>query len=140
MPNPQNIAGQGFHTHPERINRLGPPKRIYTILKESGYTKSDIKDAFEEIGWQNIESLNKILEDPDKPAILKVIAKAFIKGAEKGDFRYVSEILNHVIGKPKEQTENKHLHKIIVEYGDPNNTTLQTTPGPTAGIEGETKV
>lgn len=105
MPNPENILGQGFHTNPERINRKGPPKRIYTILKESGYTKSDIRDAFEEIGWQTMDELKDILEDPSKPSILKIIAKAFIRGADKGDFRYVSEIIQQAIGKPKDSVD-----------------------------------
>ena len=74
-----------------------------------------------------LEDLQAIVEDETKPVILKVIARAFIKGAEKGDFRYVSEILQHVIGKPKEQSENKHLHKIVVEYVNPTDTTLPTS-------------
>lgn len=119
----------------ETGNPNGRPKRIYTVLKESGYSKEDIGDAFKEIGWQTIEDLQAIVEDETKPVILKVIARAFIKGAEKGDFRYVSEILQHVIGKPKEQSENKHLHKIIVEYVNPTDTTLPTSSESGEGTE-----
>lgn len=129
MPNPQNIIGQGFHTNPERINKDGRPKKIYTILKESGYTRDDIKEAFAEIGWQTADDIEAIIEDETKPMIVRLIAKAFKRGTEKGDFRYVSEILQHTIGKPKEQTENKHLHKIVVEYVKPENTTSFTSPG-----------
>ncbi len=126
MPNPENI--EPYKMKPgQTLNPNGRPKRIYTILKESGYSKDDIGDAFKEIGWQTIEDLQAIVEDETKPVILKVIARAFIKGADKGDFRYVSEILQHVIGKPKEQSENKHLHKIVVEYVNPTDTTLSTS-------------
>jgi len=126
MPNPENI--EPYKMKPgQTLNPNGRPKRIYTILKESGYSKEDIGDAFKEIGWQTIEDLQEIVDDPKKPVILKVIARAFIKGADKGDFRYVSEILQHVIGKPKEQSENKHLHKIVVEYVNPTDTTLSTS-------------
>lgn len=89
----------------ETGNPNGRPKKIYTVLKQSGFSKDDVRDAFEEIGWQSIDELKEIENDPTKPAILKVIAKAFIRGAEKGDFRYVSEILQHVVGKPKETVE-----------------------------------
>lgn len=107
-------------------NPNGRPKRIYTVLKESGYTKEDIRDAFEEIGWQNLTDLHEILKDETKPAILKVIANAFIKGAEKGDFRYVSEILQHVMGKPKETIETKITQfKITLDLGSAN--TIQQT-------------
>lgn len=101
----------------ESGNLNGRPKKIYTVLKESGYTKDDIRDAFSEIGWQNVDDLKEILEDETKPVILKVIAKAFLRGAEKGDFRYVSEILAHVVGKPKEtidQTITKQSYKITL--------------------------
>lgn len=135
MPNPQNILGQGFHTNPERINKDGRPRKIYTVLKESGYTKDDIRDAFAEIGWQNEADIDEILNDESKPMILRLIAKAFKRGTEKGDFRYVSEILQHVVGKPTEKTENKHLHKIIVEYANPNDTAIPSSHGTASGAE-----
>jgi len=89
----------------ERRNVNGRPKKIFNLIKESGYSKEDIRDAFDEIGWQTMDDLNEVMLDPNKPVILKVIAKAFLRGADKGDFRYVSEILTHVLGKPKEQVD-----------------------------------
>lgn len=111
----------------ESGNLNGRPKRIYTILKEHGYSKEDIRDAFTHIGWQNEDDINEIIDDKEKPMILRLIAKAFKKGADKGDFRYVSEILQHVIGKPKEQIESKNLHKILVEYVNPNDKALPSS-------------
>lgn len=119
-----------------RRNVSGRPKKIYTVLKESGYTKDDITSAFAEIGWQTMDQLDEILENTKAPALPKLIAKAFKRGVEKGDFRYISEIIQHAIGKPKEQTENKHLHKILVEYVNPNNTTLPPASGTEFNIEG----
>ena len=117
----------------EVANPNGRPKKIHTILKDSGYSKDDIKDAFEEIGWQTIDDLQEILNDDSKPVILKVIARAFIKGAEKGDFRYVSEILMHIIGKPKEslQVNAEVTKKFIVQFG--NNSAIQSAPGSVEG-------
>jgi len=34
MPKPENIAGQGFHTNPERINKKGRPVSIKNELKD----------------------------------------------------------------------------------------------------------
>ena len=116
-------------------NPNGRPRKIFTIIKESGYTKDDIRVSFEQMGWQNLEDLQAILDDDTKPVILKVIARAFIKGAERGDFRYVSEILTHVMGKPKEQIESKNLHKIIVEYVRPEDTVIPPSSSPTEDIE-----
>ena len=86
-------------------NPAGRPKKIYKILRESGFSIEDIRDAFAEIGWQKQEELEAIMLDPEKPVILKVIAKAFLKGSDKGDYRYVREILEQTMGKPKEQMD-----------------------------------
>lgn len=120
--------------HDPRRNLEGRPKKIHTVLKKSGYTKDDIREAFSEIGWQLEEDVDAILEDPTKPMILRLIARAFKKGTEKGDFRYVSEILQHVIGKPKEQIESLGIQKIIVEYVNPND---QPLPPPSGTEEGD---
>jgi hypothetical protein len=103
--NPQNLIPYQFKPGMPSANPNGRPKKIYSILKQSGFSKDDMHEAMQEIGWQRIDQLHEILEDPTKPVILKVIARAFIKGAERGDFRYVSEILAHVIGIPSKKQD-----------------------------------
>lgn len=112
------------------LNPNGRPKKIFTILKASGFTKDDIRAAFEETGWQTIEGLNNILDNDNSPAIMKVIARAFLRGAEKGDFRYVSEIIQHVIGKPKETVEQTITQFKITLNLDGSNTgnTIRQAP------------
>jgi len=98
-------------------NPNGRPLKIHTILKASGYTLDDIREAFKEIGWNDIDKMEEIVEDRKQPLIIKVVARAFIKASEKGDFRYISEILSHVIGKPKETVEatiTKKSYKITL--------------------------
>lgn len=111
----------------ESGNPEGRPKKIFTILKESGFSKDDIRDAFEEIGWQTVEQLQALLDDPAKPAIIKVIAKAFHRGAEKGDYRYVAEILQQVIGKPKETRDENVKHLVLVKFENPGDRSPETT-------------
>ena len=115
----------------ETLNPNGRPKKIYTIIKESGYTKDDIRAAFEEAGWQTKEELEAIIEDETKPVILKVISRAFLKGAEKGDYRYISEIMQQAIGKPKESVDSQIKQEIKVTFAkfDINgNSATRTTP------------
>ena len=132
MANNQNLipAQKG-----EVRNPNGRPKKIYTVIKQSGFSKDDIRTAMQEAGWQTAKELEDIIDDETKPAILKIIARAFLKGAERGDYRYISEIMQQAIGKPTEQTENKHLHKIIVEYVDPNDKINEATSGAAEGTE-----
>jgi hypothetical protein len=104
MPNPENV--RPYQMKPgETLNPNGRPRKIYTILKESGYTKDDVRTAFNEIAWADIDGLQKIFKDPKSPAIIKVIAHAYKRAIEKGDYRYVSEIIQQSIGKPKETSE-----------------------------------
>lgn len=103
----QNIAQEGFAFHPERINKKGRPPKIFKVLKRSGYSKNDIRTAFHEIGWTDVSQLQKLFEDPKAPAIVKVIANAYKKAIQKGDYRYVRKIIEQVLGKPKESVEQK---------------------------------
>ena len=71
MPNPENV--RPYQMKPgETLNPNGRPRKIYTILKESGYTKDDVRTAFNEIAWADIDGLQKIFKDPKSPAIIKV--------------------------------------------------------------------
>jgi len=105
MPNPQNLVP--FQQGDSRINKNGRPKKLITLLKEAGYSADDYKEVFTHIGFQTEDELHNILSDDSKPAILKVIAKAFIKAIEKGDTRYINELLAWAIGKPTESKEVK---------------------------------
>jgi len=89
----------------ESGNPNGRPRKIYTILKESGYTRDDARQAFNEIAWSDVDELQRLFKEPKTPAIIKVIAHAYKRAIEKGDYRYVAEIIQQAIGKPKETSE-----------------------------------
>jgi hypothetical protein len=114
-------------------NPNGRPRKIYTILKESGYTKDDVRTAFNEIAWADVDGLQKIFKDNKAPAILKVIAHAYKRAIEKGDYRYVAEIIQQSIGKPKENADIKS--EITIRLIDDNDTETETTQGTDRGIE-----
>lgn len=120
FPNPATQFSSS--NQPEKNGR---PKKIYTIIKESGFSLDDMREAFKDIGWQTLEDAQVLVDDPKSPLIVKVIAQAFIKGATKGDFRYIDNIIQHAIGKPKEtqdiKTDNKH--EITVKFEQRNNPT-----------------
>jgi hypothetical protein len=98
--NNANISG--FNQMPENINKSGRPKKIYTVLTEQGYSKDDIRTAFGELAWYNIKELENLHRDKDKPAIVRIIANQFMLALDKGDFSKIREILEHTIGKPKQ--------------------------------------
>ena len=97
----------------ESGNLKGKPKKIYTILKESGYSKDDMRNAFNEISWADPAEIQRIIDSETHPAIVKVVAKAFQKAMDKGDYRYCSEIIQQVIGQPKESVDVKQTTAVF---------------------------
>lgn len=99
---------QNFQTgYDPRRNTEGRPKKIYNILKKSGYTAEEIRLAFSELCWCTTSQAQEHVDNPESPLIVKVVAKAMIRGADKGDYRYISEIIQQVAGKPKETKDVK---------------------------------
>ena len=105
MPNAKNIENQGFHTHPERINRNGRPKKYITILKEQGYKLSEINDTIQVMMSMNLEELKMVWEDTNATILEKTIANAMRKSLERGSLYSVETLLTRVFGKPKEQIQ-----------------------------------
>jgi hypothetical protein len=117
MANKENLIGKGFETNPQNINKNGRPKKIYTILKEIGYSKEDIKTCFGELLWYNESDLIEIIKDKEKPIITQITAKALIEAKDKGEFNKIKEILEQTVGKPMQSIEvqkNEPLTNITI--------------------------
>lgn len=102
MAQEDNFKGQGFNANPQNRNTKGRPKKIYTILKAQGYSKDDIHTAFGELAWYTKAQLDKVKDDKTKPIIVKIVANQFIKAYDGGDWNKIKEILEHTIGRPKQ--------------------------------------
>lgn len=87
-------------------NPKGRPKKIYSILKEKGYSGDDIRTAFGEMAWYTLNELKAVHKDEKKPVIMRIVANQFYLALSKGDWGRVKEILEHVIGKPKQGLEH----------------------------------
>nr|OQX98389.1 MAG: hypothetical protein B6I27_02675 [Erwiniaceae bacterium 4572_131] len=96
---------EGFDKRPENINKKGRPKKIYTILKNKGFSKDDITTAFKELSFYKLSELKKLFEDDNIPVILRIAANQFKEALQKGDMNKVKEMLEHVIGKPLQKSE-----------------------------------
>ncbi len=105
MPKPENIIGKGFDKRPENINKEGRPKKIYTVIREAGYSVDDMKTAFGEVAWYDLKELKKIHEDESKPVILRILANQFYQALKRGDWNKIKEILEHTIGKPTQPVD-----------------------------------
>lgn len=138
MPNEENLVPFQKGDDPRR-NIKGRPKSVYRELNKY-FSKDEIMSMFGTVAFFTREQTQSILDDPDAGMLELVVCQAYMKGASKGDFRYIAEIISHVLGKPTERSEAKILSKILVEYVNPNNTTLPSSPGSAEDTEGEEEV
>jgi len=104
-PGADNLIGKGFKDNPDNINKEGRPKKIYTILKEKGYSAGDVKTAFGEMAWYTLTELKAVHKDESKPVITRIVANQFYLALNKGDWSKIKEILEHTIGKAIQQVE-----------------------------------
>jgi predicted ArsR family transcriptional regulator len=94
--------GKQFSSTRQPKNR-GRKKKIYTILKEKGYSGEDIKTAFGEMAWYTLKELKEVHADEKKPVIMRIVANQLFQALKKADWHKIKEILEHVIGKPTQK-------------------------------------
>ena len=91
--------------------RNGRPKKIYTILKEKGFSKDDITTAFGELAMYTPKELEALIEEADRPILVLTVAKVFLAAHADGNFSKIKEIMQYVIGMPVQSindiSENK---------------------------------
>lgn len=106
MPNP-NIKDYAVKFGSGQDPRKGGrKKKIYTILKEKGYSGDDIRTAFGELAWYTLKELEEVNEDEKKPLIMRTISNQMILAFKKGDWTKIKEIIEHTIGKPTQPLAN----------------------------------
>lgn len=86
-------------------NPNGRPKKIYSVLKETGYSKDDIFTIFEEMLFYTIAELKAVVKDKNSPAIVVLVASAIKKGIENGEYNRIREIVYQLIGKPEQKQQ-----------------------------------
>lgn len=97
--------GDGFDSHPERINRNGRPKKYVTLLKEQGYKLAEINDTIQAMLSMDLEELKEVWQNPKATVLEKTIANAMRKSLEKGSLYSIETLLSRVYGKPKETAD-----------------------------------
>ena len=105
----------GFDKNPQ--NRAsGRPKSIYTVLKDKGYKKDDIRTCFGELAFYSQKELGEVVKDQEKPVIMCIVAKALLKALKTGRYDYVKGIINQVIGTPKATHQMEALNIEPTEF------------------------
>jgi hypothetical protein len=97
--------GDGFDSHPDRINRNGRPKKYVTLLKEQGYKLAEINDTIQAMLSMDLDELKEVWQNPKATILEKTIANAMRKSLEKGSLYSIETLLSRVYGKPKETAD-----------------------------------
>ena len=106
MPKGSNLEGKRVKFgEGQKTEGAGRKKKIYTILKESGYGADDIKTAFGEMAFSTLTDLKAIHTDESKPIILRIIANQFYQALKTSDYKKIDELMKHVIGLPKQSLQ-----------------------------------
>lgn len=108
--------GDGFDTHPERINREGRPRKYVSLLKEQGYKLAEINDTIQSMMAMDLDELKQVWDNPKATILEKTIANAMKKSLEKGSLYSLETLLTRVYGKPKEQVDMNVDNKVEVVF------------------------
>jgi hypothetical protein len=115
MANNPNVLDnlKPFKPNDERINKEGRPKKFTTLLKEHGYSLSEVNDSIQAIMSMNEVEIKEVLKNPDATMLEKTVAKAIIKSYEKGSLYSMDTLMNRVYGKPKEEVNATIEAKVV---------------------------
>jgi hypothetical protein len=115
MANEQNLKpfNKGFDI---RRNVNGAPRKVVTTLSEIGYNNREIVDTMMSLVALTSSELQMIIDDENNTALERTVAKAIVKGLEKGSLYNLEQLINRAIGKPKEVSEVKQDSKIEVVF------------------------
>lgn len=97
----------------ERRHLEGRPKKFTTLLKEHGYTLSEVNDSIQAIMSMDEKQIKDVLKNDEATMLEKTVAKAIIKSYDKGSLYSMDTLLSRVYGKPKESVEATVEAKVI---------------------------
>lgn len=83
----------------------GRRKKLTTILKDEGYSISEIRDWFRIIATMTTTEVQAAAKKDEQPVIVRILAKAYLSALKKGDYTRVKEIVEQVIGRPSMKSE-----------------------------------
>jgi hypothetical protein len=95
----------GTLTRPDKgevLNPNGRPKKLITLMKEIGYTKSQVEETMLSMLSLGRKELEKIDRGDDYTIMERTIAGALLKGHDKNSLFNLEMLLTRSQGKPKE--------------------------------------
>ena len=95
----------GTLTRPDKgevLNPHGRPKKLITLMKEIGYTKTQVEETMLSMLSLGRKELEKIDRGDEYTIMERTIAGALLKGHDKNSLFNLEMLLTRSQGKPKE--------------------------------------
>lgn len=97
---------------------IGRPKKFVSLLKEKGYSHSQVIDTYQIMLSLTIDELKEIYDNPQATILEKIIASGLRQDLKMGKMDVAETIVNRSFGKPKENIESNVTHTINVVTKD----------------------
>jgi hypothetical protein len=99
-----------------RANRNGAPRKVITDLKIEGYAKKQIEDTIKILAILTVQELKLIDADEERTILERTIARALLKGFEKGSLFNLETTLTRSIGAPNQSVDNNVAGKVEIVF------------------------
>lgn len=97
----------------ETMNPNGRPKKLVTLMKEVGYTKTQVEQTMVTMMGLSRKELEKIDKGEEYTILERTIAGALLRGHDKNSLFNLEMLLSRAQGKPKETVDQNITEKSI---------------------------
>ena len=95
-----------YWTKGQSGNPNGRPRKLVSIIKDLGYTKTDVITTIENMMAMTLSELAEIYKDEDSTILERTVANAMKKSLERGSLYSLEVLISRVHGQPKIETDN----------------------------------
>ena len=110
--------------HDKRRHLTGRPRKYVTLLKEQGYTVSEVNDTIQAMMAMDVKELMEVDKNPKATILERTIAGAMLKSMDKKSLYSLETLLSRVHRTPKQsidQTVNQTLKVNVSFNNEPTN-------------------
>ena len=105
--------GKGFDP---RRNVNGASRKVISTFQDMGYTKREINDTIVNMLSMTADEIKKVVDNDDCTVLERTVAKALLKGMEKGSLFNIETTISRAMGTPNQSSDVTVDNKIEVVF------------------------
>ncbi len=99
-----------------RRNTSGAPRKLISTFTDIGYTKREINDTIVNMLSMTAEEIKQVGENEECTVLERTVAKALLKGMEKGSLFNIETTISRAMGTPNQSNDVQIDNKIEVVF------------------------